>query len=67
MIDGSLAFVLRLPEARERVAVLTDLLAFIRERAKQPGTSAAGVDTLKALEQCLAAELEAAAGPALCT
>ena len=44
---------------RERVAVLTDLLAYIRERATQPGTSAEGVETLHALEQRLAAELAA--------
>ena len=57
VIDGILAFVLRLPGARERVAVLTDLLAYIRERAAQPGTSVEGVDTLRALEQRLAAEM----------
>jgi SulP family sulfate permease len=57
VIDGILAFVLRLPGARERVAVLTDLLAYIRERAAQPGTSVEGIDTLHALEQRLAAEM----------
>jgi len=56
-IDGILAYVLRLPGARDRVAVLTDLLAYLRERASQPDTSVEGVDTLHALEQRLAAEL----------
>jgi len=62
VVDGILAFALRMPDARERVAVLTDLLAFIRERAKAPGTSTAGVETLNALERRLAAELVAVAG-----
>ena len=62
VVDGILAFALRMPDARERVAVLTDLLAYIRERAAQPGTSAAGVETLNALEQRLAAELAAVGG-----
>jgi anti-anti-sigma regulatory factor len=62
VVDAILAFALRLPGADERVAVLTDLLAYIRERAAQPGTSAAGVDTLEALEQRLAAELAVAGG-----
>jgi hypothetical protein len=57
VIDGILAFVLRLPGARERVAVLTDLLKYIRERATQPGTSLEGIETLHALEQRLAAEM----------
>ena len=50
MVDAILVFALRMPDARERVAVLEDLLAFIRERAQEPGTSAAGVQTLHALE-----------------
>ena len=62
VIDGILAFVLRLPGADERVAVLTDLLAFIHERAQRPGTSTAGVETLNALEQRLAAELATVGG-----
>jgi len=62
VVDAILAFVLRMPGARERVVVLDDLLAYIRERATQPGTSAAGLETLTALEQRLAAELAAAGG-----
>jgi len=62
VVDAILAYALRLPGADERVAVLTDLLAYIRERAAQPGTSVAGVETLAALEQRLAAELDAAGG-----
>ena len=63
VVDGILAYVLRLPGARDRVAVLTDLLAYIRGRAAQPGTSIEGVETLNALEQRLAAELAAVGGP----
>jgi SulP family sulfate permease len=62
VIDGVLAFAFRLPDAQERVAVLTDLIAFIRERALRPGTSAAGVETLTVLEERLALELAAATG-----
>ena len=62
VVDGILAFALRMPDAHERVAVLTDLLAFIRERSKTPGTSAAGVETLVALERRLSAELAAVGG-----
>jgi len=62
VVDGILAFALRMPDARERVAVLTDLLAFIRERAQAPGTSTAGVETLDALERRLSAELAAVGG-----
>ena len=62
VVDGILAFTLRLPDARDRVAVLVDLLAFIHGRARQPGTSAGGVETLNALELRLAAELAAAGG-----
>ena len=62
VLDGILVFALRMPDAGERVAVLTDLLAFIHERARRPGTSIAGVETLNALEQRLAAELAAASG-----
>jgi high affinity sulfate transporter 1 len=61
-VDALLAYALRIPGARERVAVLTDLLAYIRERAAQPGTSAEGVEMLNALERRLAAELAAAGG-----
>jgi sulfate permease, SulP family len=61
-IDGILAFALRQPGAADRVAVLADVLAYIRERASQPGTSAAGLETLTAVEQRLAAELAAAGG-----
>jgi len=62
VIDGILAYVLRLPGAGERIAVLGDLLDYIRERVTQPGTSVEGVETLKALEERLAAELAATGG-----
>jgi sulfate permease, SulP family len=60
VVEGILAFALRSPGAGERVAVLTDLLAFIRERAARPGESAEGVEVLAALEERLSLELEAA-------
>ena len=62
MIDGILAFALRSPGAAERVAVLTDLLAFLRERATRPDVSAEGVELLTALEERLSLELAAAGG-----
>ncbi len=62
VIDGILAFALRMPGAAERVAVLTDLLAFIRERKARPGVSAEGAEVLAALEERLSAELAAAGG-----
>ena len=62
MIDGILAFALRPPGAAERIAVLNDLLAFIREREARPGASAEGVELLAALEERLSLELAAAGG-----
>ena len=50
------------PEARDRVAVLTDLLAYLRERRTQPGTSPEGVELLAVLEERLAEELAAGVG-----
>jgi high affinity sulfate transporter 1 len=64
LIDGILAFVLRMPGATGRIAVLTDLLAFIRQRERQPGTTAEGVELLRLLEARLSLELAAASGPA---
>jgi len=64
VMDGILAFVLRMPGAGERVAVLTDLIAFIHERGARPGTSAEEMDTLNVLERRLTAELAAASGAA---
>jgi len=66
VIDGIVAFALRAPDAGERVAALTDLLAdlvaFIRERAMRPGTSAESIEVLAAVEERLALELAAAEG-----
>jgi SulP family sulfate permease len=62
VVEGILAFALRMPGAGERVAVLADLLAFIRERAARPGTSAEGAEVLAALEERLSLELAAAGG-----
>ncbi len=57
VIEGIVAFLAATPEARERVAVLTDLLAYLRERRTQPGTSPEGVDMLEALAERLEMEL----------
>ena len=62
VLDGILAFALRMPGAGERLAALTDLLAFIRERKARPGESAAAVEVLEVLEQRLSLELAAAGG-----
>jgi SulP family sulfate permease len=62
-IDGLVAFALRTPGASERIVVLTDLVAFIRERATVPGTSAEGVELLAVLEERLSLEIAAAGGP----
>jgi MFS superfamily sulfate permease-like transporter len=63
VIDGIVAFALRTPGAAERVTVLNDLLAFIRERAARPDESAEGVELLTALEERLSLELRAAEQP----
>ena len=60
--DGILAFALRSPGAAERVAVIRDVLLFVRERRAQPGTTAEAAELLDALERRLTLELEAAAG-----
>jgi SulP family sulfate permease len=62
IVDGILAFVKGSTESQERAAVLADLLAWLRERAAQPGTSASGLEVLTALEGRLVLELEAS-GP----
>ena len=59
--DGILAFALRSPGAAERVAVIRDVLRFVRERRAQPGTTAEAAELLDALERRLTLELEAAA------
>ena len=62
VIDGILAFALRTPGAAERIAVLNDLLAFIREREARPDASAEGAELLATLEERLSLELAAAGG-----
>jgi high affinity sulfate transporter 1 len=62
VIDGILAFALRMPGAEERVTVLNDLIAFIRERRTRAGTGVEGVELLAALEEKLELELAAARG-----
>jgi MFS superfamily sulfate permease-like transporter len=62
-IDGMVAFALRAPGAEERVAVVTELVAFIHERAMRPDMSAEGAELLAAFEERLSLELAAAGGP----
>ena len=62
-IDGMVAFALRAPGAEERVAVVTELIAFIHERAMRPDMSAEGAELLAAFEERLSLELAAAGGP----
>jgi SulP family sulfate permease len=56
-IEGIVAFVARMPGALDREAILSDLLAFVRERRARPGTSAAAIELMDALEQRIASEL----------
>jgi high affinity sulfate transporter 1 len=63
VLDGIVAFALRTPGSADRVTALTDLLAFIRTRATQPGLSAEAVELLTTLEDRLSLELAAATGP----
>jgi len=62
VLDGILAFALRSPAGRDRVAALTDVLALIRERAARPGLSADTAELLTVLEERLSLELSAATG-----
>ena len=62
VIDGILAFALRSPGSQDRLTALTDLLAFIRERATRPDVGAEGAELLAALEERLSLELAAAGG-----
>jgi sulfate permease, SulP family len=61
VIEGILAFLRGTMEADDRVAVLSDLLAYVRERQAQAGTSAEGAEVLRALERRLALELDVGA------
>ena len=60
--NGILAFALRSPGSGERVAVFTELIGYIRERAARPGTSPEAVELLATLEDRLTLELAAAGG-----
>jgi MFS superfamily sulfate permease-like transporter len=62
VIEGIVAFIRSTSEARERVAVLTDLLAYLRQRRTEPGTSREGIEVLDALAGRLEMELTASAG-----
>jgi sulfate permease, SulP family len=60
VIEGIVAFLRTTPEASDRAAAMTDLLGYIRERRARPGTSAASVELLTALERRLELELSVA-------
>jgi len=45
-------------KAEDRIAVLSDLLAYLHQRQAEPGTSAEGAEVLRALERRLALELD---------
>jgi MFS superfamily sulfate permease-like transporter len=57
--DGILAFARGTAGARARVEVLADIVAYLRERRTQEGTSPEGLEMLAALEDRLAEELRA--------
>ncbi len=61
-IDGIVGFALGAPGGGERAAVLTDVVAFLREAAARPGAGEEGVELLTELEKRLSLELKAAAG-----
>jgi sulfate permease, SulP family len=61
VIEGILAFLRGTMEADDRVAVLSDLLAYVRERQAKAGTSTEGAEVLRALERRLALELDVGA------
>jgi MFS superfamily sulfate permease-like transporter len=65
--DGLLAFALRSPGAEARVAVIGDVLAFVRQRAARPDTTDDVAEILEAIERRLQLELEAAAGAGIGT
>jgi len=56
-IEGMMAFMARMTELGDREAVLTDLLAFVRERRARPGASAEATELMDALEQRVSDEL----------
>jgi SulP family sulfate permease len=60
--DGILDFARGTAGARARIEVLADIVAYLRERRTQEGTSPEGLDMLAALEDRLAEELAAGNG-----
>ena len=61
-VDGIVAYALRSPGAGDRIAVLTDLRAWIHARRADPALGHAGLDLLDALDARLAIELMGAEG-----
>lgn len=61
-VDGILVYVLRAPGGEERARVLADLIAYLDDRRRLPGTGPAGLELLDALEHRLRTEFELARG-----
>jgi sulfate permease, SulP family len=59
-VDGIIAFALRMPGGEERIALLGDVRAFVRERAARPDVGPEGARMLATLDARLAQELASA-------
>ena len=59
VVEGILAFALRVPGSKERIAALNEVLAAVRDLKTRPGQSAEAVQLLSAFERWLSSELEA--------
>jgi sulfate permease, SulP family len=64
VLDGIVAFALRSPAGKERLAALTDVLALLHERAARPDLSEEAAELIRVLEERLSLELAAAGAPA---
>jgi sulfate permease, SulP family len=62
VLDGIVAFALRSPAGKVRVAALTDVLGLLRERASRPDLNEEAAELLSVIEERLALELAAATG-----
>ena len=59
VVEGILAFALRVPGSKERIAALNEVLAAVQDLKTRPGQSAEAVQLLSAFERWLSSELEA--------
>jgi sulfate permease, SulP family len=64
LIDAVVAFLRGTPESADRIAVLGDVIAYVRERRARQGISPGSVAMLGGLEERLSRELEAAGADA---